>query len=843
VALNVSFFERYTLSQSTRANTFSTKLKIYQLNNSMNKQDKTSNCQGYINGSTLEELKQLTRFTPVNNKKPYLKQWQNNPKNINFCEQEIKAGKANGYGLITGKGLLAIDFDGCNAHKIAKAIGKWLTEIDTLAWSSGKQSRKQILVKIPQHRLKDFQKLSRKELSNFGNVEAVENEQLEIRYNRCQSVLPPSAHPETGQYFWLNTSNIVELNDYQCNCILSAIDTDIQSNTKQYQELTDVQQLKLIENALETIPSNNYHDWVTIGMALKNSGYDLTLWENWSRNSIKYKIGECEEKWRSFNGSGTSLGTLFWLAKQHSFKQKQWYRDNRETTKTTLEKTYHRSSNDTPENNIGLLLNQLITELANPIIKEDVRIAKVTEFSGQFHLSPNTILKAIDSRITEDYKDVERESLAINLDNIIAKSQEKLDISYIVGGYLGACIEDIASKIPTAPEAILCGLLPMVASLIGTQAKIIVKASADYVVPFIIRTAIIGDSGQKKSPALNAAIRALTNLHIAKGKEYKKELQNWELNQETETTKKPIRKRQIVKDTTFDGLVKIHQENPTGLLNVVDELAGYFKRMNKFNRNGSGDDVQRDLELYNGTSYEKTRADDSYDIYLEKTAISVTGTIQWHTLENLGIDADDGTGTLARWLFCAVNLPDGYFNSDSDNTSDYFTITDLLVEKLATANINSDFILSKDALKNFAQWQHGLINAQKKINNHRLAIKYPKIEGEAIRIAGILHCIDCILNGEGTISLSINGDVMKRAIYLANWFLGQYAYVCTKCDTDTLDGKLAKLLQIIARKGECTAGEAFLANKSTFKNTKEVGELMIELVELDKVEKISTKKG
>ncbi len=203
----------------------------------MNNQDQTSNCKGYITCSSLEELKKLTRFTPVNGKKPYIKQWQSNPKTISFCENEIKQGFADGYGLITGNGLLAIDFDGCNAHKIALAIGKWLVTIDTLAWSSGKPSRKQILVRIPEHRLNDFEKLSRKPLTSFGNVEAVKNEQLEIRYNRCQSVLPPSSHPETNGYHWLRETEIVQLNDYQCNCILSAIDTDNQSNTKQYQEL------------------------------------------------------------------------------------------------------------------------------------------------------------------------------------------------------------------------------------------------------------------------------------------------------------------------------------------------------------------------------------------------------------------------------------------------------------------------------------------------------------------------------------------------------------------------------------------------------------------------------
>ncbi len=805
----------------------------------MNNQDQTSNCKGYIACSSLEELQQLTRFTPVNGKKPYIKQWQNNPKTISFCENEIKQGKATGYGLITGKSLVTIDFDGKSSLDIALVIGQWLVDAKdhTLAWSSGKDGYYQVAYQIPCKHLEKWQNITRKAITSYGSNQTILRQQLEIRYSNCQSVLPPSKHPTNGNYQWLNNNPILSLTPYQSNCLLAAI-THKPSNVSNDLSTQDLE--RLVIAALEHIPSDDYHTWIDIGMTLKDAGYYVTLWDKWSKCSNKYKSGECERKWQSFNGSGKTIGTLFYLAKYYGFDQKQWMRDNLKSTKRELDKTYLRSSNDTPENNIGLLLNQLITELAQPTITEDVRIARVTEFAGQNHLSPNTILKAIDSRITEDYKDAERESLATNLDHIMAKSSEKLDIPYVVGAYLGECINDIASKIPTAPSAILCGLLPMVASLIGTKAKIIVKASADYVVPFILRTAIIGDSGQKKSPALFASIRALTNLHIAKGKEYKKALQNWEKNKETEQTKKPIRKRHIVKDTTFDGLVRIHEENPIGLLNVVDELSGYFKRMNKFNRNGSGDDLQRDLELYNGKSYEKTRADDSYDIYLEKTAISVTGTIQWHTLENLGIDADDGTGTLARWLFCAVNLPDGYFNSDSDNTSDYFTITDLLVEKLATANINSDFILSKDALKEFAQWQHGLIDAQKKISNHRLAIKYPKIEGEAIRIAGILHCIDCILNGDGTITPSISGDVMKRAIYLANWFLGQYAYVCSKCDTDTLDSKIVKLWQIIQKKGDCTANEAYKANKSAFKNAKEVGELMIELIEMGKVTRIAT---
>jgi hypothetical protein len=797
-------------------------------------------------------------FTPVNGKQAYINGWQNSPKSLEFCQGEIANGRATGYGLVTGNGIVAIDFDGDTSLKIAEVIGSWLLSAKekTLAWSSGKDGYYQVVYRIPEAHLELWEKETHKQITEYGNAKTkkpVKNtegkiiekgHQLEIRYKGSQSVLPPSIHPDTKKpYQWLNETEIATLTEYQSQCLLNAI--NYKPNEKNgYQDLTKEELERMVLEALKFIPSDNYDVWLDVGMSLKNTGFDCTLWDKWSSSSSKYKSGECEKKWESFNKSGKTLGTLFYLAQRSGFNQKQWMGENLKHIKKYLEKSYSSSPDTAPENNIGLLLNQLIIKLANPSIKKDERIAEVTAFAGSYGLSPQTILKAIDSKIEQNFKEEGRELVTTELDNILVKSQEKLDLPYLVGSYLGICINDLAEKIPTAPEAMLCCLLPMVASLIGTKAKIIVKASSNYVVPFILRTAIIGDSGQKKSPTLDTAISSLTKLHLAKGREYKKAYQDWEANKGTEKTKPPIRKRYIVKDTTFDGLVRIHEENPTGLLNVVDELAGYFKRMNKFARNGNGDDLQRDLELYNGKSYEKTRADDDYDIYLEKTAISATGTIQWHTLENLGIDDDDdGSGSLARWLFCAIDLPLGYFRKD-DVESDYFTITDILVENLINGKITSDFVLSEDAITTFAEWQNALIKAQQQVATHRIAIKYPKIEGEAIRIAGILHCIDCVLNGDGIITNVISDDVMHRAITLANWFLGQYHYVFTRCDkSDHSTGKLTKLLQIITRKGECTANQAYLSNKSAFKSAQEVADLMVELVEMGKVTQITTNKG
>lgn len=113
---------------------------------------------------------------------PYLTNWQKKPQSLKYCFDEIANNKATGYGLVTGNGLLAIDFDGENGFKIATAAAKWLIEVETLSWTSGKAHRLQKLFKIPDNRLKDFENFTNKKIYNYGGIEQIKGEQLELRY-------------------------------------------------------------------------------------------------------------------------------------------------------------------------------------------------------------------------------------------------------------------------------------------------------------------------------------------------------------------------------------------------------------------------------------------------------------------------------------------------------------------------------------------------------------------------------------------------------------------------------------------------------------------------------------
>ena len=64
----------------------------------------------------------------------------------------------------------------------------------------------------------------------------------------------------------------------------------------------------------------DYGAWVAVGMALKEEGAPVSLWDEWSqRDAARYHAGECERKWDSFRGeAGAKVtgGTLYEMACQ-----------------------------------------------------------------------------------------------------------------------------------------------------------------------------------------------------------------------------------------------------------------------------------------------------------------------------------------------------------------------------------------------------------------------------------------------------------------------------------------------------------------------------------------------
>jgi len=299
-------------------------------------------------------------LTPVNgNKAPYRKNWQTEPRLDHLVlEEEIKLGRAKGYGLRTGEAsfyrggyLLAVDFDGPSAWDKYRELSGGEDPPETVAWTSGKPGREQRLfcVRLPYgSKVSYVGRLKNRVAFKTGVIGPDgKEEQLELRYNHCQSVLPPSQHPETGQYQWITPPLILKgfTEDPEVSHVASAPQWMIDAllfppaatcRKDQEPELTYVYEEIPVEftgkterdraldylAALDPHRVDDYDTWIRVGMSLHSLGDDslLSVWDSWSSQSAKYKPGECEYKWSSFKSNGISLGTLAHLAEQDSPK-------------------------------------------------------------------------------------------------------------------------------------------------------------------------------------------------------------------------------------------------------------------------------------------------------------------------------------------------------------------------------------------------------------------------------------------------------------------------------------------------------------------------------------------
>ena len=207
-----------------------------------------------------------------------------------------------------------------------------------------------------------------------------------------------------------------------------------------------------------------------------------------------------------------------------------------------------------------------------------------------------------------------------------------------------------ADSIGCDPAFVATAILPALASSIGTSRVVLLKPGWDE--PSVLWGALVGDSGDGKSPAIDAATKHLRRRQAKAIEAYRREREEYDREQEFyELTysdwKRSGRKkgdpppiepvapkceRVTVSDSTIEGLTALLANHPRGLLLNRDELSGWLASFDRYSGNGksgpSGDAAHwlsihgsRDLLVDRKTGDRKT-------IYVRRAAVSVVGGIQ-----------------------------------------------------------------------------------------------------------------------------------------------------------------------------------------------------------------------
>lgn len=157
-----------------------------------------------------------------------------------------------------------------------------------------------------------------------------------------------------------------------------------------------------IEEILSFInPDDDYNQWISIGMALKSSGYDFEDFDKWSIKGKKYKSKETRYKWDSFAEDGsTTIGTILYYAHSNGWKGRYIAPDDQAEHKTydELVEDILRLDDNIHPDTMAALITDIAKSALDPLYVEDL-FKKLSDKTGsglatirkQYNASKKTI--------------------------------------------------------------------------------------------------------------------------------------------------------------------------------------------------------------------------------------------------------------------------------------------------------------------------------------------------------------------------------------------------------------------------------------------------------------------
>lgn len=368
-------------------------------------------------------------------------------------------------------------------------------------------------------------------------------------------------------------------------------------------------------------------------------------------------------------------------------------------------------------------------------------------------------------------------------------------------------------------------LLSAVASAIGNTRRIQLKKS--WSEPAVLWAMIIGESGERKSPAIEVATspihrRQATALeaHEFAMREYtaaqfhhEQAIKDWKKRKSQgnppEEPVAPQPERFIGTDFTIEALIDRLQSAPRGILVATDEMAAWIAGFDKY-RSGRGSDVARWLEVFGARPLIVDRkTGDQKTIYIPRAAVCVTGGIQPHILARY-LSRDYFEAGLAARLLLAMPPRRIVTWTNDDIPTEISSKLDSLFDGLYGLSFAKDShgrdVPLDMPLKRRAQaaWiefynQHAAELGQL---SGDLAAAWSKLEGYAARLALVIHLVK---TAGGTRRVKdanrIDAESIRAGVELARWFGREARRVYQVLRESDDDRDKRRLVDLIRRNG------------------------------------------
>lgn len=333
-------------------------------------------------------------------------------------------------------------------------------------------------------------------------------------------------------------------------------------------------------------------------------------------------------------------------------------------------------------------------------------------------------------------------------------------------------------------EYMCCSLLWSLSLSIGNAVKI--EVIPGWTENSTLWLALVGQPGWGKTPSIKRIINPLQKLNAREVKSYYKELEKFEYyesltkkeKEEHPEVRKPIKKQFIANDITLEALVDLHQESDNAVGVFKDELAGWFKDMNKYRE---GSDLEFWLSCWSGSPVILTRVTRKGS-FIERPSIPVLGGIQPSVLTNFNTAENKENGFMDRILLCYPDLKSEYLSTERIDYEAIRWFNEMLVgfyEVIMNHVIDHDeegeikprvAVMSKEAFELYDA-EHKKITDQENDEevNQYLKSMLPKQKAYIARFALIIHLFNDYFVESNP--LEVSKESMIKAIKLSEYFI------------------------------------------------------------------------
>jgi len=463
-------------------------------------------------------------------------------------------------------------------------------------------------------------------------------------------------------------------------------------------------------------------------------------------------------------------------------------------------------------------LRQEITALVNAGTTGSELTAALLELSRGSNAQQ---IQRIYSEILEEAdREEQRLDRKSDLEELLKISSRRLTLEKYLHPNLAEPIKKVSAWMGVDPEAVLTHLLPIAAGLINPNSRIVVKKSTNFVEPCLLYSAVVAETGSRKTPTLNIPKAPLVKLQAeederynAELKAYKKELDAYnhrpKENKDDEPPVPPHPPREFyVDNVTVESLDEIKGCQPDKAFTMIkDELSGLFASHGAY-KGGRGSDKESFLSGWGGGGVKKNRRSKDSRVSLARDSLSITGGIQPDKLRTLFGDFTDGQGEWARFLW--YQMPMRPYKIPRHDAA--YTLGDLLesIYRKLDSLPELEFYFSKEGQKFYDDWYDKRYEQTRNETKPGLKAAMAKMPGQAARLIGVLHVLNGVSSQPSEVQEEISLATVRAGCHLAQFYLGQVTML--QGDGDALHGELTpvlkSLLQKVNEKGKLTAGEA-----------------------------------